>query len=187
MPKSRLLEKETLLLLPKVSQKSDSKAIQGVTDVDTSSDIDDILLADESDDEIQIPKVVQNNDEVAATLTPSSKVDKRKLATKGNRSLRQIEAFNKVLEIKRQKTEERKKLKDAEKEEYQKDLEELVVKKAVSIKKKQLKKKAILESISDDEEPIESVMQKVKKIHSRPVQERQPVQPQSPMFNIRFC
>ena len=40
--------------------------------------------------------------------------------------------------------------------EYKLDVEDKIVKKAISIKKKQIKKEAILDEISDDEDPQES-------------------------------
>lgn len=42
-------------------------------------------------------------------------------------------------------------------DEYRKGLEERIIKKAVSIKKKQIKKQAVLEEISDDDTPMEKI------------------------------
>jgi hypothetical protein len=49
-----------------------------------------------------------------------------------------------------------------------KETEEKVVKKAIAIKKKQIKAQLALEELSDDDEPIEVVKQKVKKVVERP-------------------
>ena len=47
--------------------------------------------------------------------------------------------------------------------EYKLNLEDKVVKKAISIKKKQIKKEAILDEISDDETPIQKIKEIAKK------------------------
>ena len=47
--------------------------------------------------------------------------------------------------------------------EYKTGLEDKVVKKAISIKKKQIKKEAILDEISDDETPIQKIKEIAKK------------------------
>jgi wyosine [tRNA(Phe)-imidazoG37] synthetase (radical SAM superfamily) len=124
------------------------------------------ILTNESDSEIEVkPK--------------TDKVDKRTLAKKGNRSEKQIEACKKMMEKRKEKQAERKVIKDAEAEVFKKELEEKIVSKAVSIKKKQIKKKAILEIISDDDEAIESVMAKVRKINTKTATPTIPT--------IRFC
>ena len=47
--------------------------------------------------------------------------------------------------------------------EYKTGLEQKVVRKAISIKKKQIKKEAVLEEISDDETPIQKIKEIAKK------------------------
>ena len=47
--------------------------------------------------------------------------------------------------------------------EYKEGLEQKIVKKAISIKKKQIKKEAVLDEISDDETPMEAIKQIAKK------------------------
>ena len=51
----------------------------------------------------------------------------------------------------------------------QEELEAKLVKKAVSIKKKQLKKQAVLDEISDDDTPIETIRQRVAPRRIEPV------------------
>jgi len=133
----------------------------------------DILTNESSDSEIEVkPK--------------TEKVDKRTLAKKGNRSEKQIEACKKMMEKRKEKQAERKVIKEAEAEVFKKELEEKIVSKAVSIKKKQIKKKAILEAISDDDEPIETVMAKVRKINTKIATPRETHS--APAFpTIRFC
>ena len=48
-------------------------------------------------------------------------------------------------------------------DEYKTGIEQNIVKKAVSIKKKQIKKEALLEEISDDETPMEKIKEIAKK------------------------
>ena len=55
---------------------------------------------------------------------------------------------------------------------YKTGLEAKIVKKAISIKKKQIKKEAALDEISDDETPIQKIKQIAKKI--QPPVEQQP-------------
>jgi len=139
-------------------------------------DVLHILTNESSDSEIEVkPKI--------------EKIDKRTLAKKGNRSEKQIEACKKMMEKRREKQADRKVIKDAEAEVFKKELEEKIVSKAVSIKKKQIKKKAILESISDDDEPIESVMERVKKINTKTATPRSAPREThtAPIPTIRFC
>ena len=44
-------------------------------------------------------------------------------------------------------------------DQYKEGLEQKIVKKAISIKKKQIKKEAVLDDISDDETPMEKIKQ----------------------------
>lgn len=108
----------------------------------------------------------ESDDDPAEIQAP--KIDRRK---KGNnvRTEKQVAAFEKVKEIRDQKRKERAELREVQKEELKKVIEEKVVKKAISIKKKQIKQQAALDEISDDETPIEQI----KKIVARP----KPVQP----------
>lgn len=83
---------------------------------------------------------------------------------KRERTQKQIDAFNRCIETKKKKAAERleaaKKLAELEK----KQLEEKVVKKAISIKKKQIKKQSALDEISDDDTPIEKIKEHAKTI-----------------------
>ena len=62
-------------------------------------------------------------------------------------------------------------------------LEEKVVKKAISIKKKQIKKQSALDEISDDDTPIEKVKEIAKKIAPVPAPVKQP---EKPKITFRF-
>jgi hypothetical protein len=91
---------------------------------------------------------------------------------KRERTQKQIDAFNRCIETKKKKAAERaaeaKRLAEYDK----KALEEKVVKKAISIKKKQIKKQSALDEISDDDTPIEKVKEHAKTI--KPVAKPQP-------------
>jgi hypothetical protein len=63
-------------------------------------------------------------------------------------------------------------------EEYRKSLEDRVLKKAISIKKKEIKRQAVLEDISDDETPIE----KIKEISRKRIIQQLPSAPQQPKY-----
>jgi len=139
---------------------------------------------------IELPKdVIVSNDASDSEIEvkqKTAKVDKRTLAKGANRSEKQIEACKKMMAKRKEKQAERKVVKDAEAEVFKKELEEKIVSKAVSIKKKQIKKKAILEIISDDDEPIETVMAKVRKINTKTATPRETYSaPTIP--SIRFC
>ena len=68
------------------------------------------------------------------------------------RTQKQIDAFNRVREIKSQNAKNRKDEKTAQDEIRKKELEHKLVQKAISVKKKQIKQEQILDEISDDEE-----------------------------------
>jgi len=83
---------------------------------------------------------------------------------KRERTQKQIDAFNKCIDTKKKKAAERAEAARQLVELNKKALEEKVVKKAISIKKKQIKKQSALGEISDDDEPIEKVKEHAKTI-----------------------
>ena len=102
---------------------------------------------------------------------------------KPKRTQKQIEAFQKVRDKKMQNAklrQEEKKLKD---EEDRKELEAKIIKKAVAIKKKQIKKQTVLEEISDDDTPIEVIKEMKKNIIDKLPKEIKPEKPK-PKFNF---
>ena len=88
--------------------------------------------------------------------------DDEKPKAKKPRTEAQIKAFERCLELKKEKAKKRndeaKRLAEYDK----KALEEKVVAKAISIKKKQIKKQIALDEISDDDAPIEVIKSKPK-------------------------
>ena len=101
----------------------------------------------------KVPKIVEKPDSESDEETP-----------KKERSARQIKAFEACLLKKKVNADKR--FNDAKKlAEYEKkELEEKVVKKAISIKKKQIKKQAVLDEISDDDTPMEKIKPKPKPV-----------------------
>ena len=100
---------------------------------------------------------------------------------KPKRTQKQIDAFQKVRDKKMENAkmrQEEKKLKD---EEDRKELEAKIIKKAVAIKKKQIKKQTVLEEISDDDTPIEVIKEMKKNI-----KEIKPEKPEKPKPKFNF-
>lgn len=89
----------------------------------------------------------------------------------------QLEGMRKGRETLAQRNAEKKAQREAEEAERKRQLEEKVVNKAISIKKKQLKQEIALDEISDDETPIEEIKQKIKRVT--------PQTPRAPSVNIK--
>jgi hypothetical protein len=68
-------------------------------------------------------------------LSNNIKIDKRTLRNRGNRTEKQLEAWQKVVQIRAEKRLERKAQKEQAEAEAQKELEDRILKKALSIKK----------------------------------------------------
>ena len=85
------------------------------------------------------------------------------LKSKKPRSEKQIAAFKRTLEMRQIKIKERLDIKTKEKEEEKKEVEEKLIQKAISIKKKRVKKELLLSQISDDDEPIDKIKKKIVK------------------------
>lgn len=93
---------------------------------------------------------------------PESETDNSSIeAPKKPRSEKQIAAFQKVLETRDANRRARADARVATQEADKALLEEKIVKKAVSIKKKQIKRQIALEEISDDDEPVEDIKRKI--------------------------
>ena len=92
-----------------------------------------------------------------------------------------MEAFKKIVEKRKENLRLRKEEKLIEEEEKKKILEMKLIHKAISIKKKQLKKERILDEISDDDnEPVQK-----QKIKAKPKQIIYQ-EPEKPKFTLRF-
>ena len=108
---------------------------------------------------IKVPKKESVADE---ELSDEETVEKIK--PKAVRTQKQIDAFQKVRDKKMENAKLRQKEKLLKDEEDRKELEAKIIKKAVAIKKKQIKKQTVLEEISDDETPIEVIKEMKKNI-----------------------
>lgn len=113
-------------------------------------------------------KVVTKPPPAAEESDPEEEEEPETPAKKRTRTPAQIKAFERCLEIKREKAAKR--LADAKKlAAFEKAaLEEKVVSKAISIKKKQIKKQSALDEISDDDTPIEKVVARAKAAPAKP-------------------
>ena len=93
---------------------------------------------------------------------------------KRERTQKQIDAFNRCIQIKKEKAKARAEEAARLAEQDRIRLEEKVVKKAISIKKKAIKKQIALDEISDDDEPMEVIKEKAKKVVPKPVTKPEP-------------
>ena len=102
-------------------------------------------------------------------------------APKKARTQKQIDAFQKVIEKRNENRKMRAEQKLIIKEQDKVILENKIIQKAVSIKKKQIKKELVLDDISDDDEPIEEIKQKIVKSKKKVVPPLPPL-PQTPVI-----
>jgi hypothetical protein len=93
------------------------------------------------------------------------------------RSQKQIEQFERIKAIRDANRKARAEQKAIEEEQQKKEMEDKIVKKAISIKKKQILKQKVLDEISDEETPVEDVKKIIK-----PIGTKVPVKP--PLDNI---
>ena len=142
--------------------------------------------------EILEPPVEVSDDEIEKPPLPlvkekPVKIDKRRTSV---RTDKQKEAFVKVLEIRQVKRDDRAKERVIQEEELKKENEEKIISKAISIKKKQIKKQIILDNISDDDEPIEEIKQKILKSNMKkkpaPKMEEPAPEPEMDRYTVRF-
>jgi len=84
------------------------------------------------------------------------------------RTAKQIEQFKKVVENKMKNASERKKQAEIKADADKIELEDKLVKKAIAVKKKQIKKQKIIDDISSGEEEGDQVIQKMKPVKAKP-------------------
>ena len=82
---------------------------------------------------------------------------KKVVKEKKPRTAKQIEAFEKARQTRERNALARRQSRDDEAIAIRKQVEDKLVKKAIAVKKKQIKQQAILDEISDDETPLEEV------------------------------
>lgn len=83
------------------------------------------------------------------------------------RTAAQLAVFERARETAKINAEKRKAERDAKADEERKAVEEKLVKKAISVKKKQIKQQAILDEISDDETDLVEIEKIVKRLPSK--------------------
>ncbi len=79
----------------------------------------------------------------------------------------QMKAFEKAKEKARINAENRKAEREAKAKQEQKEIEEKLVKKAIALKKKQIKQQAILDNIEDDDTPLPEIEKIVKELPAK--------------------
>jgi hypothetical protein len=98
--------------------------------------------------------------------------------SKKPRTQAQIDAFAKVIEKREANRKMRAEARDEEAVVKKAEIEEKIVKKAISIKKKEIKKQIVLDEVSSDDESIEEIKKKIvaskKKVVSKAVKEPEP-------------
>ena len=96
-------------------------------------------------------------------------VEKKETITKAKkpRTEAQMKAFEKARENARLNAEKRKAEREAKALEERKIVEDKLVKKAIALKKKQIKKAAVLDEISDDETPMVEIEKIVKQLPAK--------------------
>ena len=130
---------------------------------------DNLETLEETDNSIQATKGVDETKEETITAPIDTPITKAKKP----RSQKQIDAFAKALEIKKEKAIARKTERDLNAGLEKVKLEEKIVKKAVAIKKKQIKKQIALDDISDDDTSLEEIKKIVKKFPAKKEQEEE--------------
>lgn len=106
------------------------------------------------------------------------------LRDKKPRTEKQIEAFAKAREVKMSKIKERNETIAEFEKQAKQELDRKIVKKAISIKKKQIKASAELDEFSDDDTPLEEVMEVAKKRTSRAKPTQQPKYREQQQTNV---
>ena len=122
----------------------------------------------EDDDDESISKI-QREKETAPK--PKRKITDKQLEALQGGQRKRLEMARMKRELEKQKQEEEKRRQ-----------EELIIKKALALKKKQIKKEAILHEISDDETPIEVIKKIAKKTTTKKTELPPIATPQKPQF-----
>lgn len=110
-------------------------------------------LENENIEEIEDPPTPINTNE---KLNVKETIDEITIKKKP-RTQAQLDAFNKAKEIRDNNTKKRLEERQQFIDEERKKAEDKIIKKAISLKKKEIKKQAILDEISDDDTPIQKI------------------------------
>ena len=144
----------------------------------------DVDLRSDTDDELQVIKTPLPVKKRIYNVKP-----KDPDAPKKERTPAQVEAWNKALATRQanresRMTEKKRIAEDLKKKAdmAKKAVEDKIVKKAISIKKKQIKKEILLDEVSDDETPVEEIKKIVKDKRQQPPRTIKVVEPPKPQF-----
>jgi hypothetical protein len=145
-----------------------------------------IYYESESDEEEEEEApTIQRKKVVKQPITPAPIIEPQQPLTPKPKKVmteKQLEALRRGQELRLLKAQEKREQQKQIEEEERKRREDLIVKKALSIKKKQLKKQEILDEISDDETPIEELPKRKPPVpRTEPKQKPQQIQ-QKPKF-----
>ena len=115
---------------------------------------------------MEAPK--ETSEEVPKETSEEDEAPKRIHRPRPPKTPAQLEAFKKAVAVRTANSKRRKDAADELLAQTKKETEDKVVRKAIAIKKKQIKAQIALEEISSDDEPIEVIKQKIKKVVERP-------------------
>lgn len=124
-----------------------------------------IIDSDQStdDEDENIEKPIQSLKPVKERVYKEIKPDDKRKKGLHIRTEAQQKGWEKAVKVREENRKKRLEDKQKVEEEHKKKMEEIVVKKAIAVKKRQIKKQAVLDEIQDDETPIEDVKKFVKK------------------------
>tara|TARA_R110002167_G_scaffold6518_2_gene30158 strand:- start:131 stop:649 length:519 start_codon:yes stop_codon:yes gene_type:complete len=133
--------------MEKISRKEQLlKELQDLEDLNTEET--------EEDNGVVYKDPLEHMDE---PIQADKKDTKTEVKEKKPRTAKQIEAFEKARETREKNALARKQSRDEEAIAIRKQVEDKLVKKAIAVKKKQIKQQAVLDEISDDDTPLEEV------------------------------
>jgi hypothetical protein len=125
-------------------------------------------LENEKVEEIQeAPKISLNIDISSKEIEPENENPHSITRAKKPRTEKQLEAFDRAKAIRDANTLKRKEEARLLAEQERKIIEDKLIKKAISLKKKQIKKQAVLDEVSDDDTPLEKVKEIAEKVKSK--------------------
>jgi len=173
------MEIEKLQELPD-AQKIEEPEIPQNPPVKSHKKMKKILVKKERKEAIQIPDSVEDLEEksiVQENAKPKNEGSKEKKP----RTAGQIASFLKAQEVRKANSIKRKEEMNILADQQKKELEKKILKKALAIKKREVRSRLVLDTIEDDDEPVESVLEKVKKIASKTPK---PVAPPPPQWTF---
>ena len=139
-------------------------------------DLEDLAILEEPKEQEEA-EIVESDEENVEITKPIKKP----------RSVKQIEAFKQILILRDEKRKTRADDKKIKELEEKKILEAKIIKKAITLKKKQIKKQIALDEISDDDEDIEIIKQKIVKSNLKKVM-KTAIEPviEKPRYTVSF-